>query len=508
MRPLETDVLIIGAGSTGVTIARELARYKPAVAVIDKEVDVGCGETKGSHGFIYSAAGFSWAPSLILKSKILAPGEKLYHPEALKTKLTIDGFNMFKPLTDELDIPFELVRRLMVANKPEELEYLKVVEGLCHEMELDTVKLDREAIFAMEPNISHRTIAGLMGAGEKTLGLVYPWDYVIAMAENAKQNGVRIMLGTELKGIKPLDGGFTVDTTQGQIRTEFIVNAAGGHADKVAQMAGVCDFGLTFQKSQMMLLDKRLHGIINNVIAAPPVPGLSRVIATRQSGNPYLICTPYTDANDPDDTATTRNWTEESIYHAQQMVPDIKSEDVIASFVGVRVFNTRYSDDHILEASAENRKFINAVVRLPGMTPMPAIAKHIVQVLADQGLDLVEKADFDHCRKAMPKPSELEDDERNRLIATDQRYGHIICRCEEVTEGEIVEAIRRGARTVQGIKFRTRAGMGRCQSGFCGPRVVEILARELDIPRTEVTEKGGLSRILLYRSKELLGVGG
>jgi glycerol-3-phosphate dehydrogenase len=175
---------------------------------------------------------------------------------------------------------------------------------------------------------------------------------------------------------------------------------------------------------------------------------------------------------------------------------------------GVRVFNTRDPENHLFEVSQGNPNFINAATRMPGMGLAPAMAKYIAGLLADQGLELTAKTDFNPYRKRIPWVSELSDEERNSLINQDSRYGHIVCRCEEVSEGEIVEAIKRGARTVAGIKFRTRAGMGRCQGGFCGPRVVEILARELDIPVTQVTQKGGLSRVLLYRSKELLGVGG
>ena len=162
-----------------------------------------------------------------------------------------------------------------------------------------------------------------------------------------------------------------------------------------------------------------------------------------------------------------------------------------------------------MEVSKGNPNFLNAVTRLPGLSFTPAMAKYIVSLLSNQGLELIEKTDFNpRSRKRLPKVSELPDEERKKLIAQDPRYGHIVCRCEEVSEGEIVEAIRRGARTVTGVKYRTRAGMGRCQRGFCGPRVLEILARELDIPMTEVTQMGGLSRVLLYRGKELLGSGG
>ena len=168
------------------------------------------------------------------------------------------------------------------------------------------------------------------------------------------------------------------------------------------------------------------------------------------------------------------------------------------------VFNTRDEEEDIVEPCSTNPRFINVAVRLPGIIPSLPIARYVVNLLGDAGLELVTKPDFNPYRKAMPRFCDLPDDERAKLIAQDPRYGHVVCRCETVTEGEIVEAIRRGARSVAAVKYMTRAGMGRCQGGFCGPRVVNILARELDIPATAVTDFGTGSPIMPYRSKELL----
>lgn len=194
----------------------------------------------------------------------------------------------------------------------------------------------------------------------------------------------------------------------------------------------------------------------------------------------------------------------QSIRLAKRIIPRISERDIIRAYVAVRAYNTRDPEEHIIEPSSTNPRFINVVVRLPGVSPSPAIARYAVKLLGDVGLELVTKSDFNPYRKAIPRFRDLPDDARAKLIAQDPRYGRVICRCETVTEGEIVEAIRRGARTVAGVKYMTRAGMGRCQGGFCGPRVVSILARELNIPASQVVDFGTGSPVVPYQSKELL----
>jgi glycerol-3-phosphate dehydrogenase len=436
---------------------------------------------------------------------MLPSGQTAFNPRSRKTQMEHESMKEFPSLAEELDVELTHDRRLMLARDEDDLKMLKVAERICGDMGTKITWLDREGILEMEPYVTKNVLAGIADEGYQLS--VYPWDWAIALAENAKQNGVRLMLLTEVIGIKPLDGGFLVYTNKGPIRTEFIINAAGPYADKVAQMAGVCDFGLTCTRSQMLILDKRVN-LLNQSVSLAPKPGKVRTLRRTISGNIQTICSEYYPVNDPEDTTTLMKWTDQSIAGAQEMIPSISKKDIVTSYVGVRVFNTRDPEEDILETSKGNPRFLNAAIRLPGVSVTPAAARHIVDLLGNQGLQLSTKSDFTPRRKRIPKVSELPDEERKRLIAHDPRYGHIVCRCEEVSEGEIVEAIRRGARTVTGVKYRTRAGTGRCQRGFCGPRVLEILSRELDIPMTTVTQMGGLSRVLLHRSKELLGSGG
>jgi glycerol-3-phosphate dehydrogenase len=227
-------------------------------------------------------------------------------------------------------------------------------------------------------------------------------------------------------------------------------------------------------------------------------------LVQRREDNILIECGTYDPTDRPDDTYTIREDVIKSMEMAKTIIPSISEKDIINTFTGVRVFNTRDVEDHIVEFHPSNKKFLNVMIRLPGIIGAFPMARHVVGMIEEAGCKLVKKDDFHPYRKTIPRFRDLSDEVRNRLIGNDPRYGHVVCRCETVTEGQIVEAIKRGASTEEGIRMRTRAGMGRCQGGFCGPRVVKILARELKIPVTEVKKRSLDSPLLLCRSKELL----
>jgi len=500
VKELEADVVIVGGGVAGAAIARELSQYTVQVILVEKGSDLAVGSSKANNGHIHKTL----LLSLVLKSAI-NPNSPIYQPGSLKTRLENEGYATWEQQwLRELDIQHKPRGLLVVARNKHELESLdemkKVGEMLPDEYKMTEV--DRDTILSIEPNVTREVIAGLYQ--EEYCKQVFPQELVFALGENARQNGVTILLRTEVIGVSRKNGYQVVETTKGPVKTAFIINAAGKYADKVADMGGARDWRLTFRKGQLILLDKRLRGLVTHFVNLPVEPGRHCGIVPHLAGNPYIVCGEYEPTEDRENLATTREAFQSIIKKVKGIVPAVSERDVIASFVGLRVFNSRDPGEHIIERSSTNPRFINVVLRLPGLAPAPAVAKMVVGMLGDEGLQLARKPGFNPFRERIPRFRELSNVERDALIASDARYGHVVCRCETVTEGEIIEAIRRGATTVQGVQFRTRAGMGRCQRGFCGPRVVDILARELGIQRTQVTFKGPGSEILKFQNKELL----
>lgn len=504
-KQLEADVVIIGGGITGAAIARELSRYKVETILVEKSGELAAGQTKGTLGNIYT--GLNMAGSLILKSALLPPGAAVYHPDSLKMKWCEDGFHEWGQVLKDLEIRHKYVPLLIAAKDEDQIQDLYRIRDLGWRMGgvfADFREVGKEEIFNLEPNVNKEVVCGLYDEGHVID--IFPPEVTMALAENAVQNGVKIMREAEVTGISHNGGYQVVQTRQGSIKTNFIINAAGGWADKIADMGGSRDWGLQFRKTQMMILDKHVNKLVKGMVRWPNKPGLIQVVQRRED-NILIECGPYELTNRPDNTATVRRDVTNGMVAAKALVPILSEKDIINSFTGVRVFNTRDLEEHIVEFASDNPRFLNVIIRLPGIIGALPMSRHVVGMLADAGLKLLNKPDFNPHRKAIPRFSELSDAERNKLIAKDKRYGHVVCRCETVTEGEVVEAIRRGARTEEGVRMRTRAGMGRCKGGFCGPRVLTILARELEIPVTEITKRGSGSRFLGYKSKELLKAG-
>lgn len=507
-KALESDVLIIGAGIIGASIARELSRYKVRTIVAEKSLDNFDGQTKTGHGIVYSGRSLNMALSLVLKS-VMSPDAHLFEPDSMKIRFGAEGYELFEPLAKRLEVPYQPAKMLIIARDENEMKGLRLLYDIADQMGIkeDVTWVDRKDVLAMEPNVTKKVQAGLYeGKWSKS---IFPPDYALANVENARENGVEFLYGEEVTGIRALNGGFVAETKKQAVKSRFIVNAAGLYADLVAEMAGARDeWALTHNRTQMALLDKRLGKEIFktvNCVQAVPRPGFFEGIQLQVHGNPYVFCGGYNPAQSKRATETRREWFRENIQFGRGLMPVFTERDVITAFVGVRSFNTRDPDDHIIEFSKRHPGFLNAVIRLPGYSVSAAVAKHVAALLGNAGLHLAEKSDYEPTRKAIPALRELPDDQRDDLIRRDARYGHVVCRCETVTEGEIVEAVKRGARSLQGVQFRTRAGMGRCQKGFCGPRIVRILAREIGIPQTSVTLKGAGSEILKFETKQLLG---
>jgi len=364
---------------------------------------------------------------------------------------------------------------------------------------------DRE-LLEMEPNLSSKAVAGLYAP---TAGITCPYEAATALAENSRMNGVSILLETMATGVSVRDGEIqAVQTNRGTIHARYVINAAGLFADEVSAMAGLAEFKITPRKGEYVVYDKDLNGMVNHVLFPIPSP-VSKGIVVTPTVDANIIAGPTAhDIDNKKDTATTPAGLEEVLKGAYKLVPQLSAryDAIISGFAGLRPQPS--TGDFVIKSYEDPSGFINvAGIKSPGLTSAPAIAEMVLDILKAEGLDLNEKSDFRPFREPIVHPLRALTFKTAKLMADDRRYGHVICRCEHVTEEEILEAMQRGANTLDGIKFRTRAGMGRCQGGFCTPHIVKILGRELRIPIEEVTKKGGNSKILLYTAKQLLTEG-
>jgi glycerol-3-phosphate dehydrogenase len=486
MSQLETEVLIIGGGALGTAVARELSRYKVDVTLVEKETDFGWGSTKANM-------------CIVCQGGDTLEFRKEYH----RSRLVWESVPLMEPLCQELDVPFKRVGELAVFFDNESKAKFQKMKTRAESMGITTHQfIDRDTLRRMEPNITKEALGALY---DPTIAITDPVRLTIALAENAKQNGVNLMTGTEVLDVSPSADEFEVKTSQGSIRSRFIVNAAGMFVDKVAAMVNADDFVVFPVKGYVGILDKKVGDLVNHEIhARPEAPGESNIITPTVYGN-LIIGTPMKLAR-RNDYSTTREMAETTLRSVRRLVPEISERDIINSFAGFLMFRNWEVGWHecVVSPSRSVPGFINLSIGYPGVSAAPATAREVVKLLSQEGLKLEDNPKFNPYRKAITDFSDLSDEEKRELIAEDARYGHVVCRCETVTEGEVVEAISRGATTLDGIKFRTRAGMGRCQGGFCTPRIISILARELSIPEEEVTKKGSNSRLLLYRSKQLL----
>ena len=476
------DVIIIGAGVSGAAAARELSRYRLKICVLEREEDVCCGTSKANSGIAHS--GYDAEPG------------------SLMAELNVKGSNMMGQLSKELDFPFKQTGSLTVCTTENGIAMLHKLRerGLKNGVEGLRI-LDREEALAMEPNLSDQVLAALYAP---TAGIVCPFELNIAMAENAYNNGVEFKFDTEVKNIRKQEKGFVVETSKGDLETGCIVNAAGVYADVFHNMVSEKKIHITPRRGDYCLLDKSAGSHVSKTIfALPGKYGKGILVAPTVHGNLILGPTAI-DIEDKEGTNTTREGLDQVIERAEMNVKNIPLRQVITSFAGLRA----HEDGHeFLIGEVEDAKgFIDcAGIESPGLTSAPAIGEMVAQILKEK-MNLEEKEDFIATRKGVLDPNALSKEERMELIKEKPEYGNIICRCEMVTEGEIMDAINRplGAKSLDGVKRRTRAGMGRCQAGFCSPRTMEILARERHVSMFEITKSGGDSKIVTGTNKDSL----
>ena len=474
------DVIIIGAGVSGAATARELSRYNVKTCVIEKEEDVCCGTSKANSAIVH--AGYDAAEG------------------SLMAKLNVRGNQMMEQLSKDLDFPFKKNGSMVVCLHEEDMPKLHALydRGIANGVKELRI-LNREELKEMEPNISDEACAALYAP---TAGIICPFNMNIAMAENAYANGVEFKFDTEVTDLKPIDEGWEVHTNNGVFQTRYVVNAAGVYADKFHNMVSEKKIHITPRRGDYCLLDKSAGNHVSKIIFALPGKYGKGILVTPTVHGNLLLGPTAIDIEEKEGTNTTREGLDQVLTKAGQNVKNIPMRQVITSFAGLRA----HEDGHefIIEELEDAKGFIDcAGIESPGLTSSPAIGEMVAGILKEK-LHLEEKENFIATRKGILDPNTLSKEERVKLIKEKPAYGNIICRCEMITEGEIIDAIHRplGAKSLDGVKRRTRAGMGRCQAGFCSPRTMEILARELEIPMSEITKSGGKSRIIVGVNKE------
>jgi len=476
------DVLVIGAGITGSMTTRELSKYKLRIALLEKEPFPGQGASKGSYSMIHAP---NFCPS-----------------GTFKGKLCIGSSRRYKKLCGELNVTYRELDELRLAFEPAHLALIEDSKKRGEEYggaEYEIIGPDR--ISALEPNLNPQTIAALHVRG---LGVVHPPECAFALIENAAQNGARVYLDTAVVDIRPREeGGYWVHTSKGTLGASFIVNAAGLFVGDVAAMVGDEGISLKMTRGSIGILDKSVSHLVRNTIYGPR---LGQVITPTAHGN-LMVTFGTVLADHREDTRVMGEGIREMIKMGKELVPSLPEREFITFFTGLRSENNLVPNaDFYLARSERAPGVIHAVIGSPGVTTAPAVADRIIELLGEAGLPLKRNESFQAQRKGWARFVSASLEEKEALIQKDPHYGHVLCRCETVTKAEILEVIRRGVTTLDGIKHLTRAGMGRCQGGFCGPKVIRLLAEELGVSPVEITKKGLGSSEILFEAKELLGL--
>ena len=476
------DVIIVGAGVVGCAIARELSRYSLKLCVVEKSEDVCTGTSKANSAIVH--AGFD-----------ALPGSR-------KARFNVEGSRMVEGLSHTLDFSYRRNGALVLCFDEADRVHLQELydRGIANGVEGLEI-LEKEALRAMEPAVTQEAVAALYAPSS---GIVCPFGLTIALAENACENGAEFRMNCQVQSLRRAGDHFVLVTDQGELESRAVINAAGVYGDVLHNQ--ICENKLRIvpRKGEYCLLDRKDGTLVDHTIFQLPGKLGKGILVTPTVHGNLLLGPTAMDLEDREGTNTTSAGLSDAITKAQRSVPQLPMRDVITSFAGLRAHIADGDDDFVLQQSAPG--FYEAIgIESPGLTAAPAIGVYMAQ-LAASDLGLVKKEHFTEARKGIVNPRELSFEERQALVQADPAYGHIICRCEQISEGEILDAIRRplGARSLDGVKRRVRAGMGRCQGGFCAPKVMELLSRELGEPMTELTKSGGASGLVVGLTKEEL----
>ena len=471
------DVIVIGAGAVGAAVARELSRRQGRFLVVEKALDVCEGTSKANSAIVH--AGFDAEPG------------------TQKAKMNVLGNQMMDQLSEELDIPFRRVGAFVVCFAEEERPKLQELYDRGVKNGVTGMKLlTGEEARALEPNLSEEVAGALLA---ETSGIVCPFELTLGMAESAAKNGVSFSFDTQVTGLERQGEGWVVHTSQGDFESRVVVNAAGVHSDEIHNLVCEDKLHITPRRGEYCLLDRTAgKHVSHTVFQLPGKYGKGVLVSPTIHGN-LLLGPTARDIEEKEDTATTAAGLAEVLEKSALGVKNIPTRQVITSFSGLRAHED--GDDFVLGESVPGF-FDAAGIESPGLTSAPAIGVYLAGLIGEK-LALRENPDFDPIRKGVPKLKEMDPERRAEMIRQNPAYGQIICRCEEVSQGEILDAIHGilGAKTLDGVKRRTRAGMGRCQAGFCSPRVMELLSRELSLDLTQVRKSGKESQIVLEKTR-------
>jgi glycerol-3-phosphate dehydrogenase len=474
------DIAIIGCGVIGSFIARELSRYNPKIAVLEAGSDVAVGASSANSGIVH--AGFDAAAG------------------TNKAKFNVLGSRMMESTAKELGVKYHKNGSFVLSfSQKEDAEIASLLQRGVNNG-VDGLRLiSAEEVKALEPNISPAVRGALYAP---TGGIVCPYGLAIAAMGNAMDNGAALFLNFRVSGITKDRGGFTlVSDKGGKIHSRLVINCAGIYADKVAGLIGDKSFKIGARKGEYILLDRESAGFVSRTLFTVPNEKGKGVLVTPTADGNTLLGPTSVESGDREDNSATAEGLAYIREAATRLCENIPFHQTITAFTGVRAYCDRH--DFILEQSGVDKRFINvAGIESPGLSASPAIGKYVAEMAADM-LNAKLNLGFDPCRQAEHFFKDLSVAEKNELIKKDKAYGRIVCRCEEVTAGEILHAVRANPRpyTVDAVKRRTRAGMGRCQGGFCQPYIVDILREAYGLAYTEITKSGGNSKIFTGKTK-------
>lgn len=493
------DVAIIGAGVSGSCIARALSFYNINTVLLEKCTDVGFGVSKANSGIIH--AGFH------------------HKADSLKAKLEIQGNLMFERLQYELGFPFKRVGILVVAFSYEEM---KTIEHLYEQGRTNQVPgleiCGAERMRSLEPNINEDVVGGLYAP---TGGIIEPYRFVFALTESAKKNGVDILTDFKVSSAKrctltpsssPVGRGektpavvYCIRSSSGkEIQARYVVNAAGLFADEVSAIFNGESFKIKPRKGEEYLLDRNAACFPNHVLFPVPSKNSKGMLVIPTAEGTTMIGPTAEMIDDKEDLTTSSANLDKIFTMAKHMVPSVSRRDIITAFTGLRP--AMEGNDFFIDISKKAPNFIQvAGIQSPGLTASPAIGEYVKDLLKKAGLILTEKEQTDMKLEPLKIVREKEPEEVDRLVQENPEYGNIICRCESISEAEIIEAIHKGHTTLDGIKFYTRSGMGRCQGGFCTYKILKIIARETGMDFEEITKRGAGSFVVkgkLFKGKE------